>query len=139
EAAECPAPYRFGRTLREEVAACLLGGHGIPAEVGVAAFYHLRDCGLLDEPIPTAPYISRVLRRPLIVNGRSVQYRFSDQKADYLHDALSLMEHERAPTSSPTELRAFLMRIRGVGPKTASWITRNWLTSDDVAIIDVHI
>jgi len=32
-----------------------------------------------------------------------------------------------------------LQKISGIGPKTASWITRNWLNSDDVAIIDIHI
>ncbi|MGY3221470.1 thermostable 8-oxoguanine DNA glycosylase [Bradyrhizobium sp. USDA 4512] len=31
------------------------------------------------------------------------------------------------------------MKIPGVGPKTASWITRNWLGSDEVAILDIHI
>ena len=32
-----PVRYRLGRNLAEEVAACLLGGHGIPAAVGVSA------------------------------------------------------------------------------------------------------
>jgi thermostable 8-oxoguanine DNA glycosylase len=31
------------------------------------------------------------------------------------------------------------MTIRGIGPKTASWITRNWLGCDQVAILDIHI
>jgi N-glycosylase/DNA lyase len=31
------------------------------------------------------------------------------------------------------------MRLPGIGPKTASWITRNWLGSDAVAILDVHV
>jgi thermostable 8-oxoguanine DNA glycosylase len=31
------------------------------------------------------------------------------------------------------------MSFRGIGPKTASWIVRNWYDSDDVAILDVHI
>lgn len=30
--------YRLGTSLKEEVGACLLGGHGIPAKVGVVAF-----------------------------------------------------------------------------------------------------
>src|SRR4051794_10752038 len=29
--------YRIGSSLREEIAACLLGGFGMPAEVGLAA------------------------------------------------------------------------------------------------------
>lgn len=31
------------------------------------------------------------------------------------------------------------MGLRGIGPKTASWIVRNHLGADDVAILDVHI
>lgn len=30
--------YKLGATLKEEVGACLLGGHGIPASVGLAPF-----------------------------------------------------------------------------------------------------
>ena len=37
--------YRLGTSLKEEVGACLLGGHGIPAKVGVVAFEHLRRRG----------------------------------------------------------------------------------------------
>src|ERR1044072_5804200 len=45
--------FRIGKTLEEEVAACLLGGYGIPAEIGLAAFYHVRDCGLLTGDPPS--------------------------------------------------------------------------------------
>ena len=31
------------------------------------------------------------------------------------------------------------MEIKGIGPKTASWVARNWLDADDVAILDIHI
>ena len=37
------------------------------------------------------------------------------------------------------ELRERLLSLEGVGPKTASWIVRNLLGSDDVAILDVHV
>jgi hypothetical protein len=32
-----------------------------------------------------------------------------------------------------------LVCLPGVGPKTASWVVRNWRRSDKVAILDVHI
>ncbi|WVV48428.1 hypothetical protein THH46_04355 [Pseudomonas sp. NA13] len=35
--------YKLGATLKEEVGACLLGGHGIPANVGIAAFHHVKS------------------------------------------------------------------------------------------------
>jgi thermostable 8-oxoguanine DNA glycosylase len=31
------------------------------------------------------------------------------------------------------------MQLPGVGPKTASWVARNWMDADDVAILDIHI
>ena len=31
------------------------------------------------------------------------------------------------------------MELPGIGPKTASWVARNWLAADDVAILDIHI
>lgn len=37
------------------------------------------------------------------------------------------------------ELRDWLLTINGIGPKTASWIARNHLNSENVAIIDIHI
>ena len=32
-----------------------------------------------------------------------------------------------------------MLSFEGIGPKTALWIVRNYLDSDDVAIIDVHV
>ena len=31
------------------------------------------------------------------------------------------------------------MSVKGIGYKTASWITRNWLRSERVAILDIHL
>jgi thermostable 8-oxoguanine DNA glycosylase len=42
-------------------------------------------------------------------------------------------------STSATALRDDLMTFVGIGPKTASWIVRNHLDSDEVAIIDVHV
>ena len=32
-----------------------------------------------------------------------------------------------------------MLSINGIGPKTAAWVTRNYLNSENVAIIDIHI
>ncbi|MDO8473395.1 MAG: 8-oxoguanine DNA glycosylase [Dehalococcoidia bacterium] len=130
--------YHLGENLMEEVAACLLGGHGIPAEVGIAAFRRLKERKLLDQ-YPSAQEIEAALSEPLVVNGRSVRYRFARQKARYLAEALHRLSVETPPTSSGKAFRAFLLDLPGIGPKTASWITRNWLDSDEVAILDIHI
>lgn len=143
--------YALGRTLAEEVAACLLGGHGIPAEVGLAAFERLRSLGLLssDGPAPTHRALVAALGAPLSVSGRTVRYRFVEQKSRYLSEALPRLPDAPLPPSEgsrPTlahsahrQLRDWLCTLPGVGPKTASWVTRNWLGSDAVAIIDVHL
>src|ERR1035437_1226221 len=78
------APLRMGTTLVDEVAACLLGGYGTPAETGSAAFNAVHMAGLLDGPPATAAEIEVVLSQPLLVNHRLVRYRFSRQRSKYL-------------------------------------------------------
>ncbi|MFC5507087.1 hypothetical protein [Bosea massiliensis] len=40
---------------------------------------------------------------------------------------------------SDVELRDELIGLPGIGPKTASWVVRNYRDSDSVAVLDVHI
>lgn len=133
--------YRLGASLSEEVAACMLGGYGVPGPIGVATFENLRAAGVLARTPPPPPEeLSELLRQPVAVAGRDqkVRYRFWRQRAIRLHGALVHLDNESAPTS-PLELRDWLCSIDGVGMKTASWIVRNHLNSDDVAIVDIHI
>lgn len=133
---EEPDHYKLGRTFKEEVLACILGGYGIPAEVGLAAYARLRGApatDLRDERI-----VSALLSEPLSVNGRNVRYRFVRQKAG--HIASSMASLDQIDVEAPDkELRDSLIRLPGVGPKTASWIVRNWRGSDHVSILDIHI
>lgn len=130
--------YRIGNTLAEEVSACLLGGHGMPASVGVAAFQALRTRGLLAST-PTAEELEAALSTPLQIGSRSVRYRFVRQKSRYLAAALRQLHEAPPPVLSGRVLRDALLTISGIGFKTASWVARNWLSADDVAILDVHI
>jgi N-glycosylase/DNA lyase len=131
--------HTLGETLREEVAACMLGGHGLPAEIGNAAFRQLKREGLLVGTVPSPSRIERCLRRPLALDdGRKVRYRFPATKASWIHSALGVLDNEEPP-SDPVELRNWLLRCRGVGPKTASWVVRNLFPEAQVAILDVHI
>ncbi len=138
---EPSSDHRLGSSLAEETVACLLGGYGLPAEVGLAAFDSMRSEGLLrlDAP-PTTLEVQALLERPLHIRSRSrpVRYRFPQQRAQRVSAALRFLADNPSPTQ-PTALREWLMDIPGVGPKTASWIARNWAGVDDVAIIDVHI
>lgn len=128
---------RLGRTFVEEVAACLLGGFGVPAEIGLAAFRRLRDAGLLAGGYSEAR-IERALIQPFLYGGQSRRYRFARQKARYLAASLRALG-DVEPLNDDVELRNLLMTLKGIGPKTASWIVRNYRSSDSVAIIDVHI
>ncbi|MCE4071528.1 MULTISPECIES: 8-oxoguanine DNA glycosylase [Pseudomonas] len=134
-----PINYRLGATLAEEVGACLLGGHGIPAHVGLAAFANLRELGVFDGAVPEVEQLLEWLSTPLKIGSRSVRYRFAKQKARYLHAALSALAVEEVPLHSGRALRDWLLSLPGIGYKTASWIARNWLDADDVAILDIHI
>jgi thermostable 8-oxoguanine DNA glycosylase len=128
---------RLGRTLVEEVAACLLGGYGMPAELGLAAYARLRDRCLLTSR-SSLQAIEDALVEPFEMEGRKRQYRFPRQKARRLKACLERLPAFEEPESD-TEFRDALATLPGVGPKTASWITRNYRGSDAVAIVDVHI
>ena len=132
--------YRLGRSLREEVIYCLLGGHGAPAEVGLAASKRVCDtlCGT-GNPKPSRAELELLLREPLLVHGRLVRYRFAAQRAYYLAGTLDQLAEIEPESLSDTALRDALCRMPGIGPKTASWIVRNRRGSDHVAILDVHI
>ncbi len=133
-----PASYRLGRTLAEEVAACLLGGHGIPATVGLAAYDRIRERGALSGDPVSEKDLEALLKEPLEVGGRPIRYRFAAQKARYLAGALPLA-HAAPKFNAGRQLRDWLLTVPGIGYKTASWIARNWLDADDVAILDIHI
>lgn len=134
--------YRLGRTLLEEAAACVLGGHGMPAEVGLAAFYHLQKEGFFASSTAacaTETSLEAALTMPLACGGRRVRYRFPRQKARCLAPLLRALAADCPPTNGHENFRKWFLSFPGIGPKTASWITRNWLDSDSVAILDIHI
>lgn len=132
--------FRLGGTLAEEVTACLLGGHGTPAEVGLAAYARVRDelriraCDALPVEV-----LERLLLEPLTVNGRPIRYRFARQRAKYLAGALEGVRAIDEAALDDIGFREALCQLPGIGPKTASWIVRNRRASDEVAILDIHI
>ncbi len=133
-----PPRHRLGQTLAEEVVACLLGGHGISSEIGLAAFRRLKSSSLLGNT-PTAAVLEAALRQPLTIDGRDVHYRFASRKATFIAAALRVLADVTPPQDEGRHLRDWLLRLDGVGYKTASWVARNWLGADDVAILDIHV
>lgn len=68
-----------------------------------------------------------------------MRYRFARQKSRYLALAVGRIRTASPPLDRGRSLRDWLMDIPGIGWKTASWISRNWLDADDVAILDIHV
>lgn len=130
---------RLGTSLAEEIAICLLGGYGMVAEHGWAAFEQLRRHGFFSGGLPSEDEIIQILQTPLNIGGRKIYYRYPRQRSKYLYHAMKRLEEEDPPQSNDREFRRWLMTFDGIGPKTSSWITRNWLSSDSIAVIDIHI
>jgi thermostable 8-oxoguanine DNA glycosylase len=107
-------------------------------EVNQAAWNRLKAAGALHARADAAR-IEALLVEPLEVEGRSVRYRFPRQRALRLSEALRRLDELSVDLLSPLQLRDELMTLPGVGPKTASWIVRNWTGTDMVAILDVHV
>jgi len=131
--------YRAAGSLYDEIAFCMLGGYGITADLAMAAFEACRDSGLISRLEPSVAKWTEVLQQPLALNGRIHRYRYPHQKARYLAGAMAFLQTHEVRGARGRELRDSLLQILGVGPKTAGWIARNYLDTDEVAILDVHL
>lgn len=129
--------FRLGRSLAEEVAACLLGGWGMPAELALAAYSRLRERDLL-RPGTTAGELEESLSEPFVLQGRARKYRFIRQKSNYLSGCLARLPDFEQPEDD-VAFRDKLKDLPGIGLKTASWIVRNLRPQSEVAILDIHI
>ncbi len=135
-----PLQYRLGNSFEEEVIACLLGGYGIPSEIGNAKFRQFRQAGIFQN-IRNVTYrdIEELMLLPITHQDKKKKYRFAKQKAGYVYDALNKVADIDEKRLGDKELRNALLDIKGIGPKTASWIVRNFRDSNKVAILDIHL
>jgi hypothetical protein len=117
----------------------MLGGYGITAELATVAFDVCRSAGLIAALEPSAARWEAELTRPLLLNGRTTRYRYPKQKARFLANAMAFLRRNPLDQHSGRHLRDALLEIKGVGPKTAGWVARNYLDTDDVAILDIHL
>ncbi|MEO1020052.1 MAG: hypothetical protein AAFY56_20530, partial [Pseudomonadota bacterium] len=83
--------------------------------------------------------IFEMLDTPAPVNGRFRRYRFPKQRAQRICRAMTGLADIRLDHYNPVAFRDNIQGLEGVGPKTASWIARNWLDTDEVAILDIHV
>lgn len=122
-----------------ELGFCILGGYGITAELATAAYERCWDAGLFSR-YETRPEVwAAELSVPLRVGSREIRYRYPNQKSRFLADAMRYAQQNQLTMNSGLALRGQLLNIKGVGYKTASWVARNVLDSDEIAILDVHI
>lgn len=130
--------YKLGSNLKEEVVACLLGGYGLKAELGLLAFHRIKNLRLIRKDARLED-IENAISAPFRWNGKDVHYRFSHQKSKYIFWFLQRNDIDELETLRGSRLRNRLITIKGIGPKTASWIARNYGNCEDVAIVDIHI
>lgn len=130
--------FRTGRSLVDEYLHCVLGGHGMCAELGWAAAELIRREQIIDAD-PAPQELQALLMRPLTIGQRRVRYRFPRRKAAQVSAGLPRVRALEGTRLPDRELRSELLGVPGVGLKTASWIVRNHRGSDAVAIIDIHI
>lgn len=130
----------LGSTLFEEVGFCLLGGFGVKLEV-CEAFYNLlqKEGAFTPDSKFTEEQLFELLNTPIKILERPHRYRFPRQRARRIHLAMKKLEKLNLNMSNDRVFRDQIQSLEGVGYKTASWIARNWLGSERVAILDIHI
>lgn len=127
-------------SLAEEVGFCLLGGFGVTLEVATAFYEKLKTEGVFrTERLTSEMEILQMLDEPARVKGRPHRYRFPNQRARRLHKAMAALSTMKFDLDDAVKFREQIQSLEGVGPKTASWITRNWLDTDKIAILDIHV
>lgn len=127
-------------SLADEIGFCLLGGFGVTLEVATAFYQRLRDFGVFQAGSDvTERELLNLLMEPAIVNGRPHRYRFPNQRARRISAAMKELSRMELDPGDPIGFRDSIQSLEGVGPKTASWIVRNWLDVDTIAILDIHV
>lgn len=132
------AKARSQQHILRETVFCLLGGYGIRAEVAQAYFKKLAAAGAFAGASLSEHQLRALLSTPALHRGKAFGYRFPNQKARYLAQALEAFSGDGIPREDLT-LRDWLLELPGIGRKTAAWIVRNCFGSDNVAIVDVHL
>lgn len=118
--------------------ACLLGGYGFKAELGLLAFHRIKNMRLIRRGARLDD-LEKAISAPFRWKGKDVHYRFSRQKSKYIYWFLQRNDIDELENFRGISLRDKLMTIKGIGLKTASWIARNYGNCEDVAIVDIHI
>lgn len=134
--------YKIGNSLEEEIVVCLLGGFGIKEELCLASFSALKQHNIINNIENTSiDEIKYILLNKVILNNKHIKYRYYNKKSEYIFKALLKLKQDNLNITelSDIELRNYLVTFQGIGLKTASWVVRNYLNSDNVAILDIHI
>jgi len=135
--------------LWEELVCCVLSSQ-VKFELSQAVAQNLKRSGFLGIEKVDDSYEGRlgeVLRSPVMVDGRSIRYRFPNTKAKQIAAAREKIYGSGASLqeilnrhSEPSELRTALVEIvPGLGMKQASMYLRNVSNSFELAIIDSHV
>ena len=127
-------------SLAEEVGFCLLGGFGVTLEVASAFFQRLKNEGVFEAGnVVSEGDLLKFLNSPALVGERPHRYRFPNQRARRIAKAMAELPRMCLDSSDPIGFRNEIQSLEGIGPKTASWIARNWLDTDEIAILDIHV
>lgn len=135
----CTPSHIVGETAVEEVVRCLLGGFGLTSEISSLAFQRLRHRKLIVKGVEEDELRAALFEPLLTGSGRKVRYRFYNQKSKYVSEFLNRSDIEKGLMKEDLAFRQWLTTVNGIGLKTASWITRNLMNSQNVAILDVHL
>ena len=92
--------HRLAGSVRDEIVMCMLGGYGIPSEMGIIAFDRLKSECLI-QPFIKLEILMEALSRPFdLEGGKKVRYRFARQKAEYIYAFLNRPDINDIPATN---------------------------------------
>lgn len=113
----------------------LLHGYGVVAEVANAYLDPVMEL-LNEKEMPSATEVAEVLAAP---TGGFMRYRYPNRRAEFISEAVERLDSD-APPDDPRLLRDYLMRLNGVGPKTAALIESGFRgSSAEVHVNDIWL
>ncbi|TXF82497.1 hypothetical protein FUA23_21805 [Neolewinella aurantiaca] len=121
--------HRLSDCIYEEIVGCMLGLYEFQCEYRTEIFYRITHMGS-----------KNWFRGNTVLNLiLSIFPKFPTKRMQYITELISDKDSLHLTIDDDLKLRSQLLQVNGIGWKNASWITRNFLDSEKVVVLDSNV